>query len=76
MARDRATARQLNPERIQRRLKDLERRLDGDKRTGLEPETLTTEQRAEYLTIYTKLAKLLSDGDRLVALKSKGGAFS
>jgi hypothetical protein len=76
MARDRATARQLNPERIQRRLKDLERRLDGDKKTGLEPETLTTEQRAEYLTIYTKLAKLLSDGDRLVALKSKGGAFS
>jgi hypothetical protein len=56
-------------------LRDIEQRLDGDKKLGIEPEELTVEQRQEYLTVYQKLAKLLSDGDRTNAFKSKGGVF-
>jgi adenylylsulfate kinase-like enzyme len=57
------------------RLKDIEARLDGDKIKGTLPEELTVEQRQEYLAIYAKLAKLLSDADRFTVMKEKGGLF-
>jgi len=74
--RDRAKAKQLNPRRVQDRLKQVERILDGDPKKNILPKELTEEQRIDYLTLFAKLAKLLSDGDRIAAFKAKGGIFS
>jgi len=65
----RTTPRQLSPRRVQDRLKQVEKILDED------PTKLSEDQRIEYLTLFAKLAKLLSDGDRVAAIKSSGGIF-
>lgn len=76
MAKERATPRQLSPRRVQDRLKQVERILDGDPKSGLPPKELTEDQRLEYITLFAKLAKLLADGDRMTAVKSNRSVFS
>jgi len=56
---------QLAARRIRDRLKEIERILDGDKRKGIPSKESTINQKLTYLTIYQKLARLLSDGDRM-----------
>ena len=75
MKQNRGELKQLGARRVQDRLRDIERILDGDPKKNILPKELTEDQRLAYLTIYQKLAKLLSDGDRIAAFKAKGGIF-
>ena len=72
---DRGERKQLAARRIQDRLRIIEQILDGDPKKNILPKELTEDQRLEYLSIYQKLAKLLSDGDRIAVQKSKRSAF-
>ena len=71
----RGERKQLAARRIQDRLRAIEQILDGDPKRNIPPKELTEDQKLEYLSIYQKLAKLLSDGDRIAVQKSKRSAF-
>ena len=72
---NRGERKQLAARRIQDRLRAIEQILDGDPKRNIPPKELTEDQKLEYLSIYQKLAKLLSDGDRIAVQKSKRSAF-